>query len=144
MSDGVVTAKSDAGGEVQVQPDPAAQIQKLPVGSTDLKSGVAAAVGDISVGDRVLISANVPNSGPAVAGVLSVMKAGDIEKKRAAEKADCQKRGIDGLVRSIDPTTNTVTISVVSAGGTKNATIQVIDKTQLMHFASGSVKFADA
>lgn len=42
------------------------------------------------------------------------------------------------------PTANTVTISVVSAAGTKNVTIQATDKTQLMHYASDSVKFADA
>jgi len=144
VSNGVLTVKADAGGTVQVQPDPAAKIQKLAVGSTDLKSAVAATFDEISVGDRVLISANVPDSGPAIARVLYVMKAADIEQKNAAEQADWQKRGIGGLVRSINPTAQTITISVVTAAGTKNVTIQATDKTQLMRYASDSVKFADA
>jgi hypothetical protein len=144
VSDGVLTVKSDAGGEVQVKPDPAAQIQKLAAGSTDVKSGVTATVGDISVGDRVLISANVPESGLALARIVFVMKASDIAQKQAAEQADWQKRGMSGLVRLINPTANTVKISVASVAGTKNVTIQMTDKTQLMRYASDSVKFADA
>ena len=88
VSNGVLTVKPDAGGVVQVQPDSAATIQKLAVGNTDLKSAVPAKFDDISIGDRVLISANVPDVGPAVARLVIVMKASDIEQKNAAELTD--------------------------------------------------------
>jgi hypothetical protein len=144
VSNGVLTVKPDAGGVVQVQPDSAATIQKLAVGNTDLKSAVPAKFDDISIGDRVLISANVPDVGPAVARLVIVMKASDIEQKNAAELTDWQKRGVGGLVRSINSAANTVTVSVSSTAGIKTVTIQATDKTQLMRYASDSVKFSDA
>jgi Domain of unknown function (DUF5666) len=144
VSNGFLTVKADAGGMVQVQPDPATTIQKLAGGSMELKSAVAATFDDISVGDRVLISANAPDSGPVIARLVIVMKAADIGKKQAAEQADWQERGVGGLVRSINPVANTVTISVVGVAGNTTVTIQVTDKTQLMRYAPDSVKFSDA
>jgi len=90
------------------------------------------------------MSASVPDSGPAIARTIYVMKAGDIQQKNATEEADWQKRGVGGLVRSVNTAANSVTISVVGATGTKNVTIQASNKTQLMRYAPDSIKFSDA
>jgi len=144
VSNGVFTMKPDAGGVVQVKPDPAATIQKVAIGSTDLKSAVAAVFSDISVGDRVLISANVPDSGPAVARMVIVVKAAEIGQRKAADQADWQKRGVGGLVRFIDLPANRLAISAVGAAETTTLTIQLTEKTRLMRYASDSVRFSDA
>jgi len=144
VSNDVLTVKSDMGGIVQVPVDPATEIQKLPVGSTDLKGAATATFSDISVGDRILISTNITDSGTAVARIAYLMKAGDIDQKNVAEQLAWKKNGVGGLVHSINPAANTVTISVVSAAGTTNVIIQATDKTQLMRYAPDSVRFADA
>lgn len=144
VSNDVLTVKSDMGGIVQVQVTPATEIQNLPVESTDLKGAATATFSDISVGDRILISANITDSGTAVARIAYLMKAGDIEQKNVAEQLAWKKNGVGGLVHSINPAANTVTISVVSAAGTTNVIIQATDKTQLMRYAPDSVRFADA
>ncbi|MCU1323491.1 MAG: hypothetical protein JWM43_3140 [Acidobacteriaceae bacterium] len=144
ITDGVLTVKSDGGSSVQVQLSPDAQIKKLPVGSTDFTNAASASASELDKGDRVLISAATADSGPATAKVLYVIKASDIGQKQTAEQADWQKRGIGGVVRSIDPAAKIVTISLASAAGIKNVAIKVTSDTALMRYATDSVKFADA
>ncbi len=144
ITDGVLTVKSDEGSSVQVTLSPEAQIKKLPVGSTDFTNAASASVSDLDKGDRILISATVSDSGPGAARLLYVMKASDIGKKLTEEQEDWQRRGIGGVVKSIDLTAKIVTISLVSAAGIKNVAIKVTSDTALMRYATDSVKFADA
>ncbi len=144
VSSELLTVRSDAGEIVEVQPNPELKVQKLVGGNMDLKTAVSAAFNDIAVGDRVLISATTAISGPSLASLIIVMKAADVEQIKAAASEDWRKRGIRGLVRSVDPTSNTIKISVASSDATKTVTIQVTDKTELMRYAPDSVKFSDA
>lgn len=144
MADGVLTMKSDEGSSVQVTLGPDAQIKKLPVGSTDFTNAASASVSDLDKGDRILISAAVSDSGPAAVRLLYVMKASDIGKKLTEEQADWQRRGIGGVVKSIDPTAKIVTIALASAAGMKTIAIKVTSDTAFMRYATDSVKFADA
>jgi hypothetical protein len=144
ISNGVLTIKPDTGDPIQVQEDPAAKISKLAPGTTDIKLATPATADDIAVGDRILLSATTQDSGPAISRLIYVMKAGDIQQKNAAEEEDWTKRGVGGLVRTVSPANSTITISVVSATGSKNVTVQLDAKTQLMRYAPDSVKFTDA
>lgn len=141
--DGVLTVKSDEGSSVQLQLSPDTQIKKLPVGSTDFTNATSSTASELGIGDRVLISVTITNSGTATAKGLYLIKASDIGQRQAAERADWQKRGIGGVVRSIDLATKSVTISASSAG-TKSVTIKVTSDTALKRYANDSVKFADA
>lgn len=144
IAEGVLTVKSDDASSVQVEVGPDSQIKKLPVGSTDFTNAVTGSVSDLDKGDRVLVSAAVADSGSAMAKVLYVMKASDIGKQLAEEQADWRKRGLGGVVRSVDLIAKTVTISLASPTGTKNVTIKVTSDTALKRYATDSVKFADA
>ena len=72
------------------------------------------------------------------------MKAADIKAKQQAELEDWRKRGVGGLVSSVDPASGVVNISVIAAAGARKVAIQTSKDTLLRRYAADSVKMEDA
>jgi hypothetical protein len=72
------------------------------------------------------------------------MKHADVLSKQQSDLQDWQRRGVGGLVKSIDPVAGTITISVTTAGVAKSVTVQTSKTTILRRYAPNSVKFDDA
>src|ERR1700758_1214291 len=68
----------------------------------------------------------------------------DLEARHQQEQQDWQKRGIGGLVSSVDAAGGTVEISVTGLSGKKEITVQASKTTVVRRYAPGSVKFDDA
>jgi co-chaperonin GroES (HSP10) len=136
-----LTLATDAGPQVTVNVSGTARILQLPPGSTDLNAAQAAALSDVAVGDRVLVTGAAGDS-PAQfnASRLILMKSGAIAQKHESEQADWQRRGTGGIVSAVDPTTGTLT---VSAGSRK---LQVVTGpgTIYRRYAGDSTRFEDA
>jgi hypothetical protein len=77
------------------------------------------------------------------ATTLVAIKGADIAQKQQQEREDWQKRGAGGLVKSVDPSAGTVTISS-GAGGTRTLVIHASPTTIIRRYAPGSVKFDQA
>src|SRR3954464_6155004 len=103
-----VVLTTDAGAEVTVSFGDAARIRQMAPGQTDLKTASAIAVSDIQAGDRVLAR----GSGDAAAVVATsaiVMRKTDIAERQQREREEWRK-GVGGIVKSVDAAASTVTI----------------------------------
>ena len=75
-----------------------------------------------------------------VAASVVVMKRSDLEARHEQDLQDWQKRGIDGLVQTVDAAGGTLTIS---ARG-KDVVLHTSKNTVIRRYAPDSVKFDDA
>lgn len=137
VSGNSVTVKTDAGATQTVSVADSARILKTAPGQKTLAGAEKIAVSDIAVGDRILMAIS---GEPPTASIVVVNKASDIAAMQQKEQADWTRRGIGGLVKSVDPASGTVTI----AEGARTATIKTTPSTVFRRYAADSVKFSDA
>lgn len=138
VSGSTLTLATDHGSQVSVSVVDGARILQLPPGSTDLKSAQQIALGDIAVGDRVLVVGKAADDGSFAASRVILMKSTDIAQKNEAEKADWQRRGTGGLVSAVNGATLTI------SSGTKKIQVETTPATKFRRYAADSVKFEDA
>jgi hypothetical protein len=137
VSGATVAVKMDAGTSVNVTvPDTARILQTAP-GQKTLAGATKIAVSDIVTGDRVLM---VVAGDPPAASIVVVSKAGDIAAMQQKDQADWQRRGMGGLVKSVDAAGGTVMI----VQGTRAVAVHTTTTTVFRRYAPDSVKFSDA
>jgi Domain of unknown function (DUF5666) len=140
-----LTLTADSGGDIKVLLSADTKIFRVPPGSKDLKDAAAIQVSDLQPGDRVLVRGKAGDAAQTfAASAVIVMKQGDIAQKRAKEKEDWQRRGVGGLVKSVDAGNGAVTISTMTAAGNKDVEVHSTKDTIIRRYAPGSVKFDDA
>ncbi len=122
--------KTDAGETGSLDLTPETTFLRVKPGQRDLADAAPITASDLAVGDRVLVRGNPPR--------VLVMSQNDVAAKQARDRADWDRRGVMGTVKSVSG--NSI---VVSARG-KETTVQVNDKTIVRRYAPDSVKFADA
>jgi Domain of unknown function (DUF5666) len=138
-----LSVKNDAGASMQVTIQNDARVLRVEPGQKSLQGASPLDLKDLQVGDRVLVrGAASPDGKQLTAAMVVAIKKADIAQKQAQEKADWQKRGIGGLVKSVDPAAGSVVLSV--AGGKQTLTIQTSSNTVIRRYAPGSVQFDDA
>jgi hypothetical protein len=136
-----VTIQSDAGPATTVNATDSTRVLRAEPGAKSLAEATPAQLSDITVGDRVLVSATSGEAGgPGTAIRIIAMKHGDIAEKQKAEQADWQRRGTGGLVKSVDPAASTITIAV----GSRTVVIHTTPKTVYKRYDPSSIKFSDA
>jgi hypothetical protein len=139
------TIQTDSGTRLAVLLPGTATLVRVGPNQKDLKNATRINAGDISVGDRVLVRGHISDDQKTLLATAAiVMSKEDIARKQEAERADWQRRGVGGLVSSVDPTTSTITISTAAPGGTKKVVIHVSKATTLLRYAPDSVRFDDA
>lgn len=132
-----VTVKPDAGASVNVTVPDTARILRTAPGQKTLTGATKIAVSDMGVGDRVLM---VVAGDPPTASIVVVNKQSDIAALQQQQQADWAKRGVGGLVKSVDAASGTVTIT----SGARTITIHTTPSTIVRRYAPDSVKFSDA
>jgi len=138
ISGGSLTLAADGGAQVTVSVAEGVRVLQLAPGSTDLKSAQQITLSDIAVGDRVLVTGKAGDDGSLTATRVILMKSSDIAQKNEGEKADWQKRGLGGLVSSVNG--STITISA----GAKKIQVETAATTKFRRYGADSVKFEDA
>jgi hypothetical protein len=146
---GTVSALKAETAEIEVKPDNAAPVslkigsgtiaQKIAPGEKDLKKAEAIRIGEVVMGDRVLVT---PEPGTSDLRRIIVMSATDIAQRNQADSLDWTRRGVSGVVAS--KSGNEVTLKIRTMTGEKQAVVAVGDKTTYKRYAPDSVKFADA
>jgi hypothetical protein len=79
-----------------------------------------------------------------MAATVVAMKKEDLAQKQAQERAEWQRHGIGGLVKTVDEGNGVVTIGTMSATGSKEVAVHVTKSTVVRRYAPDSVKFDDA
>lgn len=135
-----VTVKPDQGAAVTFTVPENARILETQPGAKSLAGATAIPLSGIAVGDRVLAALSPSANGAvATATTLIAMKQAALAQRQQAEEADWQKRGVGGLVKSVDSAAGTITI----ASGPRTLTIRTIPATVVRRYSPDSIKFAD-
>lgn len=135
--------KSDAGAEVKVTLAPKHALRKFALGEKDLKSAAVIEFKDIAAGDRVAARGKESEDQKTIAATLIVvMSSSDVAKKQEADRADWDKRGVNGIVTAV--AADSVTLNVRTLAGAKTVTVVPDAKAIVRRYTADSVKFADA
>ena len=136
---------TDEGGEVTAVVVKGARMLRVEPGETNLSHAVPLDLTDLETGDRIRIRGrNAPDGKSVYALEVIAIKHLDIAAKQERERADWQKRGIGGLVKSVDAAAKTVTLTVGAIGAARTVTIHTTAGTLLRRYAPGSVQFDEA
>lgn len=143
ISGDLLTLATDSGGELKVQLAPEVKVLRVPPGSKDLKTAAPIQLSDLQPGDRILVRVKpgADASAAPVALLIVAMSKSDIAAKQQKDREEWQRHGIGGLVSSVDPAQNTVSIKTMTAAGTKEVAIHAGQNTVLRRYAPGSVNF---
>jgi len=145
VSGTTLTLTPDKGGEVTVSVQPAARIVQVAPGQTDLKNAATIQLSDLQVGDRIMARGKASDDARTLAaGVIVAMKKSALDAKQQGDREDWQKRGVGGLVNSLDAGTGVITIRVAGPAGVKPLAISTTATTVIRRYAPGSVQFDDA
>lgn len=140
-----LTLTTDSGTDVAVQIVSSAKMVRVAPGQTDLKSATPIQLSDLHVGDRILVRGQPSSDAKSFVAVgVIAMSRSDVEAKHQSDREDWQKRGIGGLIGSVDPGTGTITISVTTATGKKTIAIHTTNGTILRRYAPDSISFDEA
>lgn len=143
ISGRVLTVKNDAGAAMQVTLEDDARLMRIEPGQTTLKGASPFELTDLQTGDRVLARGAVSADGKQLtASSLISIKHADIVLKQQEQRDDWRKRGVGGLVKSVNAADGTITIS--TAAGKQTMVVHISPNTALRRYAPASVNFDDA
>lgn len=137
-----VTASS---GEITAKLVEATKILGVLPGAKDLKNATVLKVEDLQPGDGVRVRGQASADGHSITALeIVVVKQADVAAKQQHDLEDWQKRGVDGVVTTVDAASGVITISPGRIGANKTIAIHVAKDTVLRRYAPGSVQFDDA
>ncbi len=141
ISSSALTIKTDVGEVRQVAVPSTAVLKRIAPGQKDLSTAETIQFSDLAVGDRA--SVKLDPAVPTQALRIIVIKQSDLALKQQKDREDWQRRGVGGLVKSVDPAG--VIMLTTGAGATaKTVTIHITKATTLKRYALPSVRFDDA
>ena len=144
ISGNTITLAPDTGPQISVVVEDSTHIFQIAPGEKDLKSATPIHLSDLQPGDRILVAGKLSDDAASIeASAILAMKRSDVEAKQQAER-EAWQHGVGGLVKSVDSTAGTISISVATTGGIKDVAVLVTTATTFLRYAPNSVNFADA
>lgn len=143
ISGTTVTLNADSGSEIKVQVQDSAKILRAVPGAS-LKDATPISVQDLRPGDRILVHGTAGDNQSIAARLVVAMTRADIAQKHQEDLQQWQHNGVGGIVKAIDPSASTITISTTSAAGPKDFVVKTAKSTIIRRYAPDSVKFDDA
>jgi hypothetical protein len=145
ISANTITLTTDSGSEVTVVIQPSTKLMRMAPGQTDLKQAAPIQLQDLQVGDRLLAGGTSADGGKSVTATSAVvMTKADVAAKQEHDREDWQKRGVGGVVKTVDAGTGTITLSTGAMGASNALAVHVSKQTIIRRYAPDSVKFDDA
>lgn len=143
VSESSVVITSDAGQESTITFANSSRIFKAAPGQTDIKNAAAIQVQDIQIGDRIFAKGQPGENSGLVASLAIVMKQTDIAQRQQTEREEW-RRGVGGIVKSVDASSGTITLANSLAASGKPILVHVSPQTSILRYAPDSIKFDDA
>ena len=145
ISGDTLTVKTDAGDVHQVQVPSSAVLKRIEPGQKDLTTAVDMKFSDLATGDRVLVKLDpAAPAGVSQAMQIIAIKAADVATKQQQDREDWQKRGVGGLVKSVDPAAGVIVLTSGVGATAKTITVNTTKSTVLKRYAPASVNFDQA
>jgi hypothetical protein len=140
-----LTVKTDAGEVHEVSVPAAAVLKRIAPGQKDLSTADTIQFSDLAVGDRALVKLDPDAPGPPPQALQIVaVKQSDVAAKQQKDREDWQRRGVGGLVKSVDPASGVILLTTGAGATLKTVTVHTTKATVLKRYAPASVKFDDA
>jgi len=139
ISGTALSVKTDAGDVRQVEVPAEASIKRIAPGQKDLSSAETVQFSDLATGDRVLVKLN-PDT-PTQASQIIEIKQADVAQQQQKEREDWQRRGVGGLVKSVDSAAGVIVLTSGSGTTAKTITVNTTRATILKRYAPASVSF---
>jgi hypothetical protein len=142
ISGNTLTVKVDANGDRQVVVPSEASIKRIAPGEKDLSKAVAIQFGDLATGDRVLVKLD-PDAPAGTLQALQIVavKQEDVVQKQQKDREDWQRRGVGGLVKSVDPASGVIVLTSGAGATAKTITVHTNKTTMLKRYAPASVSY---
>jgi Domain of unknown function (DUF5666) len=134
-------AADSAGPEITVMVQPSARLMRLGA-DKDVKNAAAIQLQDLQVGDTIRARGQASDDGKSIAALeIIVITRSAVQAVSDQIRQDWQKRGLAGIVASVDPASGTVTISIPSFGEKKTVTLHTSGSTVIRRYAPDSANF---
>lgn len=145
IRDNTVTLTLDAGTQIDVIVPETARVVRMAPGQSDLKAATAVPLAELQIGDRMLVRGNLSADGKSVTAISAlVMKQSEIAQKLENERRDWEKRGVGGLITSVDQPAGKIIVSSMTTSGAGTIAVNVSKTTIIRRYAPDSIKFNDA
>ena len=146
-SAGQITIKTAAGSVVVANVNEKTTYDRMPPGETDRTKAVKTSLTEITVGDGVVARGFVAADRKSVpAQQIIVVSQSDIAKKQEQERMEWRRRGVSGIVASLNPAGKEVTITSRSLMGVvQSIVIPITDKVKIRRYPPDSIpKYSEA
>jgi len=123
------------------------QYLRVAPGETSLSKATKITVSDVGGGDRVLARGRGAADQKTVPALqVVVMSKADLAKKQEQDRAEWRRRGVSGIVASLNPSTQEITVSSRTMQGAPQAVIiPVTDKVMMRRYPPDTIpKYSEA
>ena len=136
-----LTVISDSGTPSNVLVEDATKFLQIEPGKIDLKEATPFTFVELQQGDRVLVRGVLADDGKTIhAASLVAVKKAALAEKQAKDRAEWQ-RGVGGLVRSVDPSASTISVTTNALAAKKEIVVRFTKDTIFRRYASDSTRF---
>jgi hypothetical protein len=139
--------RADSGVLFTVNLSDKTQYKRLAPGEKSLTNAANITLADVGAGDRVWARGRVAADQKSVPALqLVVMSKADLAKKQEQERAQWRRRGVSGIVASLNPSTQEITVSSRTLMGAPQAVIiPVTDKVLMRRYPPDTIpKYSEA
>jgi hypothetical protein len=136
-----ITLASSSGGDIAVNVQPNARILRLLPGEKDLKNATPLRLQDLHVGDTIRVRGAGSEDGKSISALeVIVITSSAVAAVGDQVRQDWQKRGVGGIVDTVDAATGTITISVPRAGGKREVAVHTSKNTVVRRYGVDSAR----
>ena len=144
VSDALIVLKTKD-GDLNVALAATTEFKRVPPETPTLKSAVPAALTDIGVGDKLLVTGILSDDKKSLpARAVYLMTKSDIAKKQQKDVERWGTRGISGRVASVNTAANQVTVEVRGLMNTTNVVVSAKPDAEFKRYAPNSVRYDEA
>ena len=142
-----IVVRADSGVISTINLSDKTQYKRLAPGETTLSKAADITLTDVGPGDRVLARWRAgADLKTAPTPQVVVMSKADLAKKQEQDRAQWRRRGVSGIVASVNPSTQEITVSSRTLMGAPQAVIiPVTDKTLVRRYPPDTIpKYSEA
>jgi ribosomal protein L24 len=132
-------------GRIEVSLTEKTTYKRVSAETLNMATATPGLLADISVGDKVTVSAlPVGSSGAFSARTVYFVTKADVEAKNVKETEEWRRRGIAGKVASVNPQTNQITVELRNLMGSSNVTLTPKENAKFLRYAPDSIRYDEA
>ncbi len=142
-----MVVRADSGVLYTVTLSDKTQYKRVAPGETSLAKAATITLADVGSGDRVLARGRGAADQKTVPALqVVVMSKADLAKKQEQDRAEWRRRGVSGMVSSVNGSTHEITVSSRSMAGVPQAVIiPVTDKVMMRRYPPDTIpKYSEA